>query len=153
VKNKLRVVIDTNVLLVAISSKSEYHWIFKNLLNGSYELYISNEILMEYEEIISSKFNSEVAQDVLRALLMLPNVLQTAIYFKWNLISEDPDDNKFVDCAVSANVDYLVSNDNHFSILESIDFPKISIIKAKEFKDVLNLWKIFKLRYWWYAIW
>ena len=138
-KNKLRVVIDTNVLLVAISSKSEYHWIFKNLLNGSYELYISNEILMEYEEIISSKFNSEVAQDVLRALLMLPNVLQTAIYFKWNLISEDPDDNKFVDCAVSANVDYLVSNDNHFSILESIDFPKISIIKAKEFKDVLNL--------------
>lgn len=138
-KNKLRVVIDTNVLLVAISSKSKYHWIFKNLLNGSYELYISNEILMEYEEIISSKFNSEVAQDVLRALLMLPNVLQTTIYYKWNLISEDPDDNKFVDCAVSANVDYLVSNDNHFSILESIDFPKISIIKAKEFKDVLNL--------------
>ena len=59
--NRLKVILDTNILLVSISSKSKYHWIFSNLLNNKYELYVSNEILLEYEEIISSKYNKEVA--------------------------------------------------------------------------------------------
>jgi len=59
--NRLKVILDTNILLVSISSKSKYHWIFSNLLNNKYELYVSNEILLEYEEIISSKYDKEVA--------------------------------------------------------------------------------------------
>jgi len=47
-----RFVLDTNVLLVSISSRSPYHWIFRGLLDGHYELFLSNEILTEYEEII-----------------------------------------------------------------------------------------------------
>jgi len=43
------------------SSKSKYHWIFKNLLNNKYQLYVSNEVLLEYEEIISRRFSEEVA--------------------------------------------------------------------------------------------
>ena len=65
--NKLKIVLDTNILLVSISSKSLYHWIFKKLLNGEFDLYVTTEILMEYEEIIASKYNENVAKDVLRA--------------------------------------------------------------------------------------
>lgn len=53
--NKLKVVLDTNVLLVSISSKSPYHWIFKKLIKGVFELGITSEILMEYEEVIERK--------------------------------------------------------------------------------------------------
>ncbi len=105
-KNKLKVVLDTNVLLVSISSRSKYHWIFQELLDGTYDLFVTNGILLEYEEIIGAKFNSQVARDVLRVLLMLPNVHEANVYFEWNLIAADPDDDKFVDCAVSANADY-----------------------------------------------
>jgi len=136
-KDRPRIVLDTNVLLVSISSHSKYHWIFQKLLKNDYDLYISNEMLLEYEEIVSVKFNPQVARDVSRALLMLPNVFQVNIYYEWKLIDADPDDNKFVDCAVSANVDYLVTNDKHFSVLKKIEFPKIEVINVSEFKKLL----------------
>ena len=44
------------------------------------------------------------------------------------LITEDPDDNKFVDCAFAANADYLVSNDRHFDILSKIPFPHLNLV-------------------------
>lgn len=135
-RNRLRVVLDTNILLVSISSKSKYHWIFSNLLNNVYELYISNEVLLEYEEIISSKYSEEVAKDVIRTLLLLENVVLVTPFFKWNLITDDKDDNKFVDCYLISNSDVLVSNDRHFNILKEIDFPKVNVIKIDEFKDM-----------------
>ena len=137
-KNRLKVVLDTNVLLVSISSKSKYHWIYEKLLAREYDLFISNEILMEYEEVISNKFNESVARDVIKALLILPNVSKISIYYNWNLITEDSDDNKFVDCAINSNSHLLVTHDNHFNVLKEIDFPKIQIANIKEFSIVLK---------------
>jgi putative PIN family toxin of toxin-antitoxin system len=136
--NKLRIVPDTNILLVSISSRSKYHWIFREILNGSFDLYVTNEILAEYEEIIGSKYNVVVAGNVLRALLKLPNVRRQTIYYQWNLISADPDDNKFADCAVSANAHYLVSNDKHFRVLGNIRFPKIEVLTIDAFEAIFN---------------
>ncbi len=116
--------LDTNVLLVSISSRSHAHWLFQKLLNGEFDLYITNEILMEYEEIISEKYNDRVAKDVVRTLLKLPNVHQQTIYYHWNLISHDPDDNKFIDCVVSANTHYLISHDKHVRVLHQIECRK-----------------------------
>jgi len=64
-----------------------------------------------------------------------PNVELITNYFKWNLIIDNPDDNKFVDCAITK---FLVSNDKHFNILKEIDFPKVELIKAEEFKEILE---------------
>jgi len=75
------IVLDTNVLLVSISSKSPYHCIFKKLIDGEYDLGITTEILMEYEEVIERKFNSEVAKDTIRTLLALPNVTKINAYY------------------------------------------------------------------------
>jgi len=136
--NNLKIVLDTNVLLVSVSSKSRNHWIFNKIINGEIDLYITNEILTEYEEVISSKYNEKVAKDVVRALLKLPNVHRQTVYYKWNLIAEDLDDNKFTDCAVSANADYLVSNDKHFRVLNKIVFPKITVLTIDEFKSIFQ---------------
>lgn len=86
---KLKVVLDSNILLVSISSKSKYHWIFERLRNQEYELFITNDILHEYEENISEKFDVEVVRDVLKALIILPNVHEKSIYYNWNFIFED----------------------------------------------------------------
>ena len=54
-------------------------------------------------------------------------------YFKFQLIDDDPDDNKFVDCAISANAKYIVTEDHHYNILKHIDFPKVDCITLDEF--------------------
>ena len=136
-RSRLKVVLDTNILLVSISSKSKYHWIFSNLLDGKYELYITNEILLEYEEIISSKYSEDVAKNVIRTLLHLENVLLMTPFFKWNLIVNDKDDNKFVNCYLISNGNVLVSNDKHFECLKEIDFPKVNVIRIDDFRDIL----------------
>ena len=136
-KNRLKVVLDTNVLLVSISSRSRYYWIFEKLLAKEYDLYITNEVLMEYEEFISKKYDPSVARDVVKALLILPNVYKVTIYYHWNLIKEDIDDNKFVDCAINSNSHLLVTNDKHFNILQEIKFPKIKFTNIQGFEEQL----------------
>lgn len=137
-KNRLKVVLDTNVLLVSISSRSEHHWIYEKLLAKEYDLFITNEILMEYEEIISQKYDLHIARSVIKALLILPNVFKISIYYRWNLIKEDIDDNKFVDCAINSNSHLLVTNDKHFQILKEIDFPKVKVTNIKGFAEQLK---------------
>lgn len=46
---------------------------------------------------------------------------------------DDPDDNKFVDCAIAENATFIVSNDSHFSVLREIDFPKLILKSLQEF--------------------
>lgn len=135
--DNLKVVIDTNVLLVSISSKSKYHWLFQKMIGQEFEVYISNEILTEYEEIISKKYNEAVGKNVIRTLLTLPNVYQTEIYFNWGLIEEDVDDNKFVDCFLASNANIIVTNDKHFTSLKEIKFPRFTIMNIDEFREFL----------------
>lgn len=115
----IKTVIDTNVLVSALSSKSIYHWVIELLLDEKLELYITDEILLEYEEVLKAKYSETVATNFLIALKELTNVYFVHVYFRWNLI-RDPDDNKFVDCFVAAGAHYLISHDSHFSILKRL---------------------------------
>lgn len=102
----MKLVINTNVLLVSLSSKSKYHWIFQYLKAGRFGLLVSEEILLEYEEIVSIKYNNNIARLLCDTLDALPNVSFLNPYFRWNLIHNDPDDNKFADCAIAGNADH-----------------------------------------------
>jgi predicted nucleic acid-binding protein len=75
--------------------------------------------------------------NVVELLLNSENVIRTEIFFQWGLIKEDENDNKFVDCAISANAKYIVSNDKHFRILKDVEFPKVDVIGIEEFFDSL----------------
>jgi len=133
----MKVVLDTNVLLVSIATKSRYRVIFDSLINNDLSLIISNEILSEYTEIIGRKTNMMVANNISEMLLSLQNVHKQEVYYRWRLIEEDKDDNKFVDCAIAGDVDYLVSNDKHFNCLKKIDFPNLNLLSIDEFIDLL----------------
>jgi len=134
----MKVVIDTNVLLMSLPKISKYRPIFDGLLESKFDLAVSNEILQEYVEVIGAKTTDEIAQNFAELLMKLENVEQKEVYFRWRLIEKDPDDNKFIDCAISARVQYVVSNDNHFKILKKIDFPPVEVIDADTFLDQLE---------------
>ena len=133
----MKVVLDTNILLVSISPKSEYHWVFQKFLNEEYTICVTTDILHEYEEIIGAHMGEEVANYVLQILENSVNIKFVTNYFNWQLISADPDDNKFVDCAISCNAKYLVTQDKHFNILKNIEFPRVEVIDVDYFKKVL----------------
>ncbi|MCF8372179.1 MAG: putative toxin-antitoxin system toxin component, PIN family [Bacteroidales bacterium] len=129
----MRIVLDTNVLLISLPTKSKYRPIFDSLISSKFELVISNEIISEYMEIIEQKTNSTIASNVIELLLNQKNVKKVEVYFRWGLIVEDYDDNKFVDCAISSASKYIVTDDKHFNVLKKIPFPKVDIISIDEF--------------------
>lgn len=134
----MKIVLDSNIVLVSIPYVSPYRIIYDALLYGKYELIVSHEILLEYEEIVLVRANRVIAEAVIGSLLTLENVWKQDIYYKWNLISGDKDDNKFTDTYVAADADFLVTNDSHFNVLKSIPFPKINVIDINTFTDMLK---------------
>jgi uncharacterized protein len=130
----MKVVIDTNIFWVSISRSSPIHWIFKALLDSKFTLCVTNEILNEYEEIVEQKMGTEIATAIMEMLDNLPNVEFITRYYRWNLITIDPDDNPFVDCAVAVSADALITQDKHFNILKTIPFPVVNLMNYDEFK-------------------
>ena len=135
----MKVVIDTNLLLRSISSKSSSHWLYLGILEGSFALCVSTDILNEYAEIIEWGFRKvEIADSVLESIVNSAHIIQTEVYFFWSLIRSDPDDNKFCDCAIAANADYIVTDDGHFKELQKIDFPRVQVLSLELFLKVLT---------------
>ena len=87
----------------------------------------------EYAEVIARNISVNVARFIIFAILERKNVKQITPYYKWNLITTDPDDNKFVDCAISANAKIIVTEDHHFNILKKIPFPSVNVISIDDF--------------------
>ena len=127
------VVIDTNSLIMAISSRSVYHKIWQSFLAGDFCLCISNEILEEYAEVIARNISIDAARYVVFTIMERNNVRQITPSYKWHLITADPDDNKFVDCAVAANARFIVTGDHHFNVLRHIAFPVVDVISIDDF--------------------
>ena len=130
----MRIVLDTNCLLVSVQEYSDFFWLWQAFRDKKFVLCYTDEILNEYQEIISRYYFDAFAKNVIDAILNAPHAEQITVYYKWQLITIDPDDNKFVDCAISANANYVVTNDKHFKVLENINFPKVNLLTINEFK-------------------
>ena len=131
------IVLDTNCLLQSLSRRSSYYKVWEDFILGKYTLCVSTEILAEYEEIIASHISPLAANIVIEAILRANNVMRVDAHYRFDLIVADPDDNKFVDCAVVSNADYIVTEDKHFNVLKDITFPKIEVKKLQEFYNEL----------------
>ena len=132
-----KIVLDTNCLLMSLPKISPYRMIWDDFLKGKLTLCVTNEIVEEYLEILSQKTTPDIASNVVSVILSQSNVEFVTPYYKMHLIQADEDDNKFVDCAFIAGASCIVSNDAHFKILNEINFPKIFVLKIKEFIDLL----------------
>ena len=135
-----KIVLDTNCLLASLSKRGRAYAVWKSFQLKRYTLCVTTEILEEYEEIIAQKTTPSLAKNVVDLIVKSENVERVNTYFHWNLITADPDDNKFVDCAFAAGATYIVSNDSHFNVLDDITFPQLLILNLNEFLEVLKNW-------------
>ena len=134
----MNIVLDTNCLLMSLSRRSRYYPVWRDLVDGKYTLCITNEILAEYEEILTQKVGPQIASNIIQALLDLPNTKMVQVYYHLHLITADPDDDKFVDCAFKANAKYIVTQDHHYDVLRNTPFPKIEVVDIDEFLNILR---------------
>ena len=135
----MKVVIDCNIMVMCLSSRSPYHIIYQSLIKGHYNLALSSEILLEYEEVIQKKYSVATASALVALLKELPNVRLHTPSFRWLLIANDPDDDKYSDCTINSGANFMVTEDKHFAILKTIPFPKITVLSIEEFIQLLKV--------------
>ena len=134
----MKIVLDTNCLVNVIMPGSFNNDVWQAFRANKYVLFVTNEILSEYHEILAKRYDALIANTVLKELIETPNVERISPSFRFNLITTDPDDNKFVDCAITAGATYIVSNDHHFKELQNYDFPKVDVRTLPEFLKIVR---------------
>lgn len=115
----VRVVIDTNIFI-----SSFFGGVPRKIIDlwkkGKFTLCLSEPILAEYLKVIA-RFNllEEEGQELLSLFKTRRNIKDVSPTQKVRAIRDDPDDNKFLECALEAKADYIVSGNKHLKKLGS----------------------------------
>ena len=134
----MKIVLDTNSLIQSISFRRTYHAILSFPNDCEHVLCVSNDILEEYLEILQRLTDYETAELIVKTIVNSPFVELITPYYHFQMIQADPDDNKFVDCAIAAGARYVVTNDHHFDVLRQTPFPYVDVIALAEFAELLK---------------
>jgi len=112
------VVVDTNVMLSALARQSPTAPLFRAMANGELKLALTAAIVLEYEEIAACRGGPAFSARLMHWLSLVATAWNTVVLvqpsYQFRLISSDPDDNKFADCAITANADFLITNDTDY---------------------------------------
>ena len=129
---KIAVVLDTNVLISSFYGGNP-ETIIELFLNEEIDLYYSSEIIQEYRNVLfREKFSviSETKRNILITAIMDLGILVVPKQ-KVHVITKDPADNKFLECAATAKVEYLITgNTHHFDFNE---FEEVKIVTPAQF--------------------
>jgi uncharacterized protein len=130
----LKVVIDTNVFVSGIFFSGPPYQILKAWQTGEFELVASQEILDEYRRVGEVLAEEHPAIDL---KLILNFVLEHVTIYKplplKEPVCEDPDDDKFLACALASGSKIIISGDKH--LLKVSEFQEIRVLKPRDFVD------------------
>lgn len=131
----LRLVIDTNILVSAALNPSGIpRAVLLLATTKPAALYISEAILDEYREVLARpelKIRKGLRQQLLELMRSKAHLVKPS---RALLVTKDPDDNKFLECADTARADYLVTgNQKHFPKF----WKKTKVITSREFLDIV----------------
>ncbi len=135
-KQKTKIVIDTNILVASLFGDTSRK-IIDLWLSGKIQLCISEPITGEYLEILR-RFTFKDKEMIARIKVALERkdnacFIQRPEEKEW--IHEDPEDNKFIPWALALNADYVISTDSH--LLKEPDWDSIRVIRPHEFIRVI----------------
>ena len=129
---KLKVVLDTNILVSAWLWEGNESKIVELIENGLVIGYTSLQLIQEFEKVMSyPKFRlseEEIASAIGYYQIILRTIEPKIVV---NIICDDPADNRVLDCALSANVNAIITGDKH--LLELGKFKNITILTSTEF--------------------
>jgi len=111
--------------------------VLERVIEGIDELFITKEILNEIEEVMERpKFHAE--KEEINYFINSIEEIGNKIIPKRKIKngSRDKTDNKYIECGIAANVDYIISGDIH--LLELREYGKIKIITAKNYLETIR---------------
>ncbi|MEG3901830.1 putative toxin-antitoxin system toxin component, PIN family [Microcoleus sp. B4-C5] len=118
----MRVVIDTNILVsAAIAGRKPASVISWVINQPDYEWVVSEEILAEYQEVLSRrklKLTDVQKQRWLNLIQSSTKIIDVSIEIDF---PRDQKDAKFIACALSANADFLITGDRDFTEVQSLE--------------------------------
>jgi uncharacterized protein len=130
------VCIDTNVLVQASKAGHPLHVIFTGWFQRKFLWAVSTDILVEYEEMLTRRSGRQRWLQFSRVVDLAEArgdlLLKVQPSFQFQIISADPDDNKFCDCAITVGADYVVTEDRDFAPLANAGY-KPQPITPQEF--------------------
>lgn len=131
----LRLVIDTNILVsAALKPDGIPRAVLLLATTKPAALYISEAILEEYREVLARpelRIRKGLRQQLLELMRSRAHLVKPS---RALLVTKDPDDNKFLECADTARADYLVTgNQKHFPKF----WKKTKVISSREFLDIV----------------
>jgi len=132
----LRVVLDTNVLISAILFGGKPRQILEKAIRGEIRLCLSEPMLEELKGVLQrSKFNysPEMIQFILTELTGIADFVDPSVTI--NVVLEDQEDNRILECAVAAKADYVITGDSH--LLKLNNYLNIDVLNAAAFLEKL----------------
>ena len=128
----LKVVLDTNILVSSIFWSRASYRIVKLITSGKIESYTSIPILNELKQVLQSKVKYNLPKTKIQEIIEFIRIYSTIVYPKKRINTvKDPKDNKFLECGVAVNVDYIISGNKHLLCLKK--YENIRIISPKNF--------------------
>jgi len=128
----MKIAVDTNFLVSATQwDYSVSHKLLNKLIRNNAEIFATKEILDEFAEVLERDFlyNQEEIKSILEKVLQFLTLVIPSQ--KIEIVKEDADDNKILECAVESGAEYILSYDNH--LLKLKEFLGIKIIRPEEF--------------------
>jgi putative PIN family toxin of toxin-antitoxin system len=136
----LKIIIDTNIFISGILTEGGNPSLVIKAWKRSqkYKLFVTEEIIQEILKVLKRlKVTEDIIYDWDQAIRK--NAIKVITTQKIDFIKDDPEDNKFLECAISAHADYIVSGDSHLTKLKK--FEGVNIVTAKQFLEILSNYK------------
>lgn len=131
----LRLVIDTNILVsAALKPDGLQRTVLVLAITKPARLYVTNAILAEYREVLARpefKIRGGLRQQLLQLVRNRAHLVKPARAIQ---VANDPDDDKFLECADAARADYLITgNQRHFPTY----WKRTKVITSREFISIV----------------
>ena len=127
----MKIAVDTNFLISATQwNYSVSHKLLQKLIRNNAEIFTTKEILEEFAEVLKRDFlyAKKEAQNLLEKVLQFLTLVNPKN--KIDIVKEDADDNKIIECAVESKSEYILSYDKH--LLKLKEFQGIKIVRPEE---------------------
>ena len=132
----LKVVIDTNVFIsgILIEGSNPSIIIKASKRTRKFHIFISQEIIQEVLKVMQ---RLRIPKDIINdwEKIIKKDAIFVTTSKKIYAVKDDPSDNKFLECAIEANADYIITGDKHLKKLDK--FEGIKIVNPKTFLNII----------------
>jgi putative PIN family toxin of toxin-antitoxin system len=129
----MRVVADTNVFISAVMFAGLPGVFLDLALRRKFTLVTSRALLDELDEKLRGKFAVPRSDALAIRAKLEGNANVVEPDFELNVVADDPDDNRVLECAVAGKANSIVSGDRH--LLRMGSYEGIAIVTVRQFLE------------------